>query len=345
VYAFGRLDEIVAFLSGEAVIPARPADKMPAIKPSLTDFSEVKGQYGARRALEIAAAGGHHVLLSGPPGAGKSMLARRLPGIFPEPTLAESLDIARIYSVAGLLADDPIAERPFRTPHHTSSDIALVGGGLSPLPGEISLAHHGVLFLDELPEFRRRVLEVLRQPLEERRINVSRANYNVVFPADFLLVAAMNPCPCGYQGHPQRACRCTLRAIRNYTGKISGPILDRIDLQVSVAPVNLRELENGAPTESSAVIRERVVAARAVQLARQGETLNAHLGAEQGRTYCALALTEKEILFDALEKQHASARAYDRILKVARTIADLSGSGDILLPHLSEAIAFRIPFL
>lgn len=342
-HGFTDLAQLVSFLRGSETPNQRRGDFEPA-KPLKypVDFSEVKGQHAAKRALEIAASGGHHILLNGPPGAGKSLLAQRLPTILPPPTLSERLDIARVYSITGLLGQDQhLCERPFRSPHHTSSDIALVGGGLNPLPGEISLAHHGVLFLDELPEFRRRVLEVLRQPLEERRITVSRANYNVLFPADFLLVAAMNPCPCGYQGHPHRKCRCTLRSIQNYTARISGPILDRIDLQLTVAPVGLRELEEDAPSESSAAIRERVSAARALQITRQGDVLNAQLNNEQLREHCALAPLEKQLFFDALEKHHCSARAYHRILKVARTLADLAGSAAIELTHLSAAIGFR----
>lgn len=342
-YPFGEFSQLIAFLRGATVLLFKPPQQAEILtSAAVADFAEVKGQAPARRALQIAAAGGHHVLLSGPSGTGKSMLARRLPTILPVPSLSEQLDIARIYSVAGQLEMSGLKiDRPFRSPHHTCSDIALVGGGLSPMPGEISLAHRGVLFLDELPEFRRRVLEVLRQPLEERRIAVSRANYNVSFPADFLLVAAMNPCPCGYQGHPQRPCRCTLRAIRNYVGKISGPILDRVDHQVPVGPVALREMESDQPAESSAVIRERVTTARAIQNLRQGTALNAHLSSQQVRDFCALEPLAKNILFDALEKHHCSARSYDRILKVARTISDLAGSPTVLLPHLSEALTFR----
>jgi len=343
IHAFENLAQVIVFLHAPQQTVASPAQSnLPVAGGNATDFSEIRGQQQAKYALEIAAAGGHHVLLNGPPGAGKSMLAQRLPTILPPPALHERLDIARIYSIAGLLGQDVnMAGRPFRSPHHTSSDIALVGGGLNPLPGEITLAHHGVLFLDELPEFRRRVLEVLRQPLEERRVTVSRANYNVLFPADFLLVAAMNPCPCGYQGHPRQKCRCTLRGIQNYTARISGPILDRIDIQLPVAPVSLREMEQESPGESSPVILERVIAARVVQQARQGDTLNAHLTGDQLRQHCFLAPREKQLFFDALEKHHCSARAYHRILKVARTIADLAGSQAIDLIHLSEAIGFR----
>src|SRR6185503_11185386 len=301
------------------------------------DFADVRGQTEVKRALEIMAAGGHNGLLVGPPGSGKTMLAARLPGIMPPLTLNEALETTRIYSVAGALDHSGLmTQRPFRAPHHTASDIALVGGGPVAMPGEISLAHHGVLFLDELPEFKRKVLEVLRQPLEERQVVISRASYTVTFPANFVLLAAMNPCPCGFHGHPNRKCTCTPQAIRLYRSKISGPLLDRIDLHVSVPPANLNE----QATESSAAIRERVVAARNIQLERAG-VCNALMNNKLLRTYCALGKTEQEVLNQAMVRHKLSARSYERILKIARTAADLSGSRQIGLAHLAEAISFR----
>lgn len=301
------------------------------------DFAEVRGQEKVKRALEVMAAGGHNGLLIGPPGTGKTMLATRLPGILPPLGLQESLETTRIYSVAGQLdVTGLITERPFRAPHHTASDIALVGGGPVAMPGEISLAHNGVLFMDELPEFKRRVLEVLRQPLEERRIAISRASYAVNFPANFVLLAAMNPCPCGFHGHPNRKCTCTPQAIRLYRSKLSGPLLDRIDLHIPVPPADLHE----QPAESSAEVRKRVVAARDIQLARAG-VCNALMNSEQLRNCCTLGKTEQEVLNQAMVQHKLSARSYERVLKMARTVADLAGSRQIGLAHLAEAIGYR----
>lgn len=306
------------------------------------DLAEVRGQAQARRALEVAAAGAHHLLLSGPPGTGKTMLASRLPGILPPLSEREALESAAVRSVAGQSMDLRTWKlRPFRQPHHTASAVALVGGGSIPRPGEISLAHHGVLFLDELPEFDRHVLEVLREPLESGRVAISRAARQAEFPAAFQLVAAMNPCPCGYSGDPSGRCACTPEAIRRYRARISGPLLDRIDLQVEVPRVPLSELGDAAPlSESSAVVRERVVAARARQMQRAGKP-NALLGAHELRRDCALSASDRALLERALDKLGLSARAYHRILRVARTVADLAGSEAIATPHLSETIQYR----
>ncbi len=342
VFGFETLSEVVDFLQHpKSAIPTTvPTRELFAQDEGLytADFADVRGQENVKRALEIMAAGGHNGLMIGPPGTGKTMMATRLPGILPPLTLQEALETTRIYSVAGKLESTGLMNsRPFRAPHHTASDISLVGGGSVPMPGEISLAHNGVLFMDELPEFKRRVLEVLRQPLEERQVSISRANFSANFPANFILLAALNPCPCGYFRHPDRRCTCTPQAIRSYISKISGPLLDRIDLHIIVKPVQLSE---GKVTETSAIIRERVVAARAIQLKRSGVS-NALMNTPMVRQFCVLGKTEQEVLNQAMVQHKLSARSYDRILKMARTIADLDNSVKIGLTHLAEAIALR----
>jgi len=337
--------EVLAFLRGAGDLPeatAAPQANVETNESDHPDLVEVRGQAHARRALEIAAAGAHHLLFVGPPGAGKTMLASRLPGVLPPLSEAEALESAAVRSVAGQGVDlRNWKTRPFRQPHHTASAVALVGGGSVPRPGEISLAHHGVLFLDELPEFDRHVLEVLREPLESGRVAISRAARRAEFPAAFQLVAAMNPCPCGYAGDPSGRCACTPETIRRYRARISGPLLDRIDLQVEVPRVALAELGETAPSgESSAVVRERVVAARSRQMQRAGKP-NAMLGSRELRRDGALSVRDRALLERALDKLGLSARAYHRILRVARTIADLDDSDMIATPHLMEAIQYR----
>lgn len=351
VYGVAHINEVIDHFKGEKMISATTVDISAAFAQQHSefegDFLDVRGQENIKRALEIAAAGGHNAILIGPPGAGKTMLASRLPTILPPLTLEEALETTRIYSVAGKLLSDStlITKRPFRSPHHTASDMSLVGGGSVPQPGEISLSHNGVLFMDEFPEFRRTALEVMRQPMEERKLTISRARMSVDFPASFMLLAAMNPCPCGYYNHPERSCSCHPGSVQRYLSKISAPLLDRIDLHVEVTPVPFSELEKEEEAESSEEIRERVVNARSVQAIRYaalpGVYCNAQMSKKMFRQVCGIDKTGKQLLRSAMEKLKLSARAYDRILKVARTIADLGGSESIRAEHIAEAIQYR----
>ena len=346
VYHVKNVDELLRLMRGEVNIEPAAAPELDTLMEHMPDFSEVKGQENVKRALEIAAAGGHNILIVGPPGAGKSMMAKRLPGILPDMSRGEMIQSTELYSVAGLTSrEHPIVSmRPFRAPHHTVSAAGLSGGGTSPRPGEISLAHNGVLFLDELPEFRSDVLEVLRQPLEDGEVTVSRVAGTVTYPSRFMLVCAMNPCKCGWYGHPSGRCRCTERDVRRYHSKISGPLLDRIDLIVEVPALDYEELSRRSSAERSADIKKRVNAAREIQRRRfggDGTMCNAHIGSREMSEICALDAEGEALMHAAFDSMGLSARSYDRILRVARTIADLDGQKNISAEHIAEAIQYR----
>ncbi len=350
VYPVESLKEAVHFLEDESIVKAHEVDISRVFHEARrysVDFSDVKGQESAKRALEVAAAGGHNIIMIGPPGSGKTMLARRVPTILPDMTLDEALETTKIHSVAGRLTSEKafVATRPFRSPHHTISYAGLVGGGTIPKPGEVSLAHHGVLFLDEMPEFKKDVLEMLRQPMEDKQVTISRASIALTYPAGFMLVAAMNPCPCGYFGDPSHDCHCSSSEIQRYMSKVSGPLLDRIDIHITVPSVKFKDLSSETKGEYSEKIRVRVNAARQIQIERfkneEDIYCNAHMESSDIRRYCQIDEKSQSLLALAISRQGLSARAYDRILKVARTIADLSGIEKIEMGHVAEAIHYR----